>query len=197
MSYSLNVWNHYHFRPPNGAMVVHSRPSGKWLRKEEIFEDFWGDPTGSYLKITLKNGSPVQAKGWPWVQAALRGLLGKEKVEKANFLQDGSLLIKTKSQTQTEKLLQATSLLKEECQVVRDAKLNVSKGTIFASDLQELNEEENVQWLDEFGVVGAKKKIKKYQKGKCKSGRNSHHIANFQRAHMSPETHSGLCDISC
>ena len=120
-----------------------------------------GGPYRVLLENHTKNGSLVKAKGWPWVQAALRGLLGKEKVEKANFLQDGSLLIKTKSQTQTEKLLQATSLLKEECQVVRDAKLNVSKGTIFASDLQELSEEEVVQWLDEFGVVGAKKFTRK------------------------------------
>ena len=49
------------------------------MRREEVSEDFGGDPTGSYLKITLKNESPVKAKGWTWVQSALRGLLGKRK----------------------------------------------------------------------------------------------------------------------
>ena len=146
---------------PDNAMIVSNRPGGKRRRGEDVSEDFWGNPTGSFLKITLKSGTPVKSKGWPWVQAALRGVLGKEKVEKANFLRDGTLLIKTKNQAQTEKLLEVHSLLREECRVERDTKLNVSKGTILAHDLQELSDEEITQWLSEYGVTGAKRFVKK------------------------------------
>ena len=143
-------------------MVFPSKPGVKRPRGEDVsVSDFWADPTGSYLKVTLKSGEKVKSKGYPWVQAALRSVLGKEKAEKANFLQDGSLLVKTKNESQTEKLLQISSLLQEECLIVRDERLNVSKGTIHATDLLDLSEGEIVQWLSEFGVVGAKRLTKK------------------------------------
>ena len=44
---------------------------------------------------------------------------------------------------------------------MRDVKLNTSKGTIHAYDLQDLNENEIVQWLSDFGVVGAKRFTRK------------------------------------
>ena len=131
------------------------------MRGEDVTEDFWGVSTGSYLKIILKSGVPLKSKGWPWVQAALREVLGKEKAEKASFLRDGSLLIKTTNESQTDKLLRLSSLLREDCKVERDEKLNVSKGTIHAYDLQELSEGEIVQWLADFGVIGAKRFIRK------------------------------------
>ena len=138
--------------------MVINRP-GKRPRGEDITEDFFRDPCspGSYLKISLKNGTSMKSKGWPWVQSALRGVLGREKVDKANLLRDGYLLVKTKNQTQTDKLLQTKTLMNEECSVVRDPKLNMSKGKIHAYDLQDLSEDEIVQWLSEFGVVGAKR----------------------------------------
>ena len=109
----------------------------------------------------MDNGEKIKSKGWPWVQSGLREILGTEKAEKASLLQDGSLLVKTKNETQTSKLLEATALLKEACHVVRDPKLNISKGTIHAPDLVDLGEEEIVQWLSDFGVVGAKRFTKK------------------------------------
>ena len=87
--------------------MVKRGPGVKRMRGDDVL-DFWGDPTGSYLKITLKSGVQVKSKGWPWVQAALRGVLGREKVEKANFLRDGSLLIKTKNKYQADKLMQVS-----------------------------------------------------------------------------------------
>ena len=127
------------------------------MRGDDVTEEFWGGSTGSYLKFFLKSGNHVKSKGWPWVQAALRDILGREKVDKASFLRDGSLLVKTKSQSQTDKLLLISFLLREECKVERDDKLNISKGTIHAYDLLELSEDEIVQWLAEYGVIGAKR----------------------------------------
>ena len=141
----------------NGRMVV--RRTGKRLRGEDVTEEFLGTPSysGSYLKVSLKSNKAVKSKGWPWVQAAIRGVLGQEKVEKANFLRDGSLLVKTKSQAQTDKLLSTDLLMGEGCEVVRDSRLNTSKGTIHAYDLLDLSDDEIVQWLSDFGVVGAKR----------------------------------------
>ena len=133
----------------------------KRRRGEDVTEQFFGDPPflsdGSYLKISLKSDKPVKSKGWPWIQSAVRGVIGRDKVEKASFLRDGSLLVKTKNDTQTKKLLQANALLGEACEVTRDPKLNTSKGTIQAYDLLDLTEDEVTEWLSEFGVVGAKR----------------------------------------
>ena len=135
------------------------RRAGKRLRGEDVTEEFLGTPSssGSYLKLSLKSNKAVKSKGWPWVQAAIRGVLGHEKVEKANFLRDGSLLVKTKNQNQTEKLLRTDLLMGEGCDVTRDSRLNTSKGTIHAYDLLDLSDDEIVQWLSDFGVVGAKR----------------------------------------
>ena len=146
-------------------MVV-QRP-GKRLRGEDVTEEFLGGVTsGSFLTVTLKSGKEVKSKGWPWVQAAVRSVLGREKVDKASFLRDGSLLLKTKNSSQTEKLVQTTTLIGETCECVRDPKLNISKGTIHAYDLQELSEDELVQWLSDFGVVGAKRFTKTVDGGR-------------------------------
>ena len=139
-----------------------NRP-GKRHRGEDVTEQFFGNyvGSGSYLKVTLRSGKPLKSKGWPWVQAGLRGVLGSEKVEKASFLRDGSLLVKTKSEGQTEDLISVSQFMGEDCEVTRDPRLNTSRGTIHAYDLQDLSEEEIVRWLSEFGVVQAKRFTKK------------------------------------
>ena len=139
------------------------RRGSKRVRSDDLFfkEQVQGNG-GVYLKIRLSSGKSLKSKGWPWVQLGVRGVLGgSEKVEKASFLSDGSLLVKTKNNNQTEKFLSMHSFANEECVVVRDERLNMSKGTIHAYDLIDLSEDEVVGWLREFGVVGAKRFTRK------------------------------------
>lgn len=133
-------------------------------RDINITESFWSqeEDTGSYLSIKLRVGKPIKEKGWPWVQQSIRGILGgKEKVEKASFLADGRLLVKTKDSAQTEKLKKAVMFGGEACEIVADEKLNQSKGTIHAFDLIDLTEDEIVHWLADFGVVSARRFTRK------------------------------------
>ena len=139
---------------------------GRPLKRGRIDESFFTRTddglSGSYLKIKLQSGAPLKSKGWPWVQLGIRQVLGdSEKLEKANFLGDGSLLIKTKSVTQTGKFLHLSKFGNEACDVLKDERLNTSRGTIRAYDLEDLSEEEVVTWLKDFGVVGAKRFTKK------------------------------------
>ena len=55
---------------PNRAM--------KRIRAGEVTESFWEntDKDGVYLTIKLKFGRSVKSRGWPWVQACIRGILG-------------------------------------------------------------------------------------------------------------------------
>lgn len=136
---------------------------GKRHRGDDITEEFFGEnvKTGSYLKISLTGDKPLRSKGWPWVQAGLRQVFEREKLEKATFLRDGSLLVKTKNEVQTAKLLSMNKMLGEPCEVIRDQTLNTSKGTIHSYDLLDLADDDIVQWLKEFGVVGAKRFTKR------------------------------------
>ena len=141
--------------PPRGSKRVR--------RSDDLFfeEPVQGNG-GVYLKVRLSSGKSLKSKGWPWVQLGVRGVIGgSEKVEKASFLSDGSLLLKTKNKLQTEKFLNAHSFANEECEVIQDERLNSSKGTIHAYDLIDLSEDEVVGWLGEFGVVGAKRFTRK------------------------------------
>ena len=135
----------------------------KRLRSDEVERFFDGavSETGSYLKVYQRSGHSIKARGWPWIQAGLRRVLGQEKVDKAKILRDGGLLLKTKNPPQTELLLKTTSLLGEDCDVKRDTKLNISRGTIHAFDLLDLSEDEVVHWLAEFGVTAAKRFTRK------------------------------------
>ena len=136
----------------------------KRVREDDLAESFWEEEedSGVYLTIKLLSGRTLKEKGWPWVQQSIRGILGgKDKVGKASFLTDGRLLVKTKDPGQTEKLLRTKKLGDEECEVERDQKLNQSRGTIHAYDLLDLSEEEVVGWLTEFGVVAAKRFMRK------------------------------------
>lgn len=144
-----------------------SRP-GKRVRSDgrNGLDTFFGQSDegseGTYLKIKLLSGKPLKKRGWPWIQVCMRGILGdRDKVEKASLLSDGSLLLKTKNKKQTEKLLKATIFGDTECEVERDERLNSSKGTIHAYDLEDLTESEVVGWLSEFGVVGARRFTRK------------------------------------
>lgn len=143
-------------------MMGPPRP-GKRVRSDELFfDDVDKSFSGSYLKIKLKSGKPLKSKGWPWVQLGVRGILGTtDRLEKASFLSDGGLLVKTKTEQQTEKILHTTAFAGEECVVVRDDRLNQSRGTIQAYDLFDLSEDEVVGWLREFGVVGARRFTRK------------------------------------
>ena len=150
--------------PRDGNEVSMDGPTRpvKRVRQDESFFAQQSTDLGSFLRVALKSGKPFRSKGWPWVQVGVRGILGGvEKVEKAVLLADGCLLVKTKNQKQTEKFLKATFFGEEECEVVRDSKLNQSKGVIFAHDLIDLSEEEVVGWLREFGVVGANRLTRK------------------------------------
>ena len=132
----------------------------KRTRADDRIQNFWDDDqsdTGTYLLVRLRSGQTLKSRGWPYVQQCIRGILGAQKVQKASFQSDGSLLLKTTNDTQTEKLLKATHFGAEECEVLRDARLNRSRGTIHAYDLIELSEEEVVGWLKDFGVVAAKR----------------------------------------
>ena len=136
------------------------------LKRSRQGEMFWGDSEGEksgiFLKVTLKSGNRIKSKGWPWVQASIRGILGgQDRVEKASFLSDDSLLLKSKNEKQTDRLLKATYFGDEECSVVKADKLNESKGTIYAHDLIDLSEEEVVWWLKEYGVVGVRRITKR------------------------------------
>ena len=87
------------------------------LKRTRVDEmSFWGDADegtqGVYLQLKLTSGKSVKERGWPWVQTCVRGILGgQEKVAKANFMADGSLLVKTKNEAQTDKLLKANLLV--------------------------------------------------------------------------------------
>ena len=135
----------------------------KRVRSDDLF--FTGDrseQSGSFLNVKLKSGKTFKSRGWPWTQACIRGVLGgSEKVERASMLADGSLLVKTKNQAQTEKLMKASLFGDEECEVTRERKMNQSRGTIHAYDLVDLTETEIVSWLGEFGVVGARRYTRK------------------------------------
>ena len=136
-----------------------SQRPGKRVRADDLFFE-WGstDSTGSYLRVRLLSGKPFKSRGWPWVQMGIRGVLGMtEKLEKASFLGDGNLLIKTKTVTQTEKFLKTKAFATEECEIIRDKRLNTSRGTIRAYDLEDLTDDEVAGWLRDFGVIGAKR----------------------------------------
>ena len=107
---------------------------GKRVRVEETFFNQAGTiHDGSFLKVSLCSGIAIRSKGWPWAQMCIRGVLGRaDRVEKASMLADGSLLVKTKNQGQTDKFLNAKHFGEEECTVTRDRKMNTSKGTINA-----------------------------------------------------------------
>ena len=85
----------------------------------EMTESFWEEEElGVYLTVSLKSGTPIKGKGWPWVQGSIRGILGgQDRVAKASFQRDGGLLLKTKSDRQTNLLLKATTFGEEECVV--------------------------------------------------------------------------------
>lgn len=132
----------------------------KRTRADVRVENFWDSDqtdTGTYLHIRLTSGKTLKGRGWPYVQQCVRGILGDQKVQKANFQSDGSLLVKTCNDRQTEKLLQATLFGADECVITRDGRLNSSRGTISAYDLIELTEDEVVGWLMDFGVTAAKR----------------------------------------
>lgn len=146
-------------------MLMNRPRAMKRVRADEL--SFWNDgteATGEYLRVKLLSEKPIKDRGWPWVQACIRGILGgQEKVEKANFLSDGDLLLKTKNQPQTDKLLKASMFGEESCTIYRDGRLNQSKGIIHAPDLLGLSENEVCGWLEQFGVVAVKRFTRKDQ----------------------------------
>ena len=132
----------------------------KRTRADDRIEYFWDENRtdgGMYLTIKLRHGKTLKGRGWPYIQQCIRGILGDQKLQKASFQSDGSLLVKTSSDKQTEKLLKVTAFGAEACDVNRDERLNKSRGTIHAFDLLELTEDEVVGWLKDFGVIAAKR----------------------------------------
>ena len=132
----------------------------KRTRADVRVENCWNeDPTdsGTYLIIKLKSGKTLKGRGWPYIQQCVRGIIGDQKVQKASLQSDGSLLVKTNNDKQTDKLLKATFFGAKECEISRHSRLNTSRGAIHAFDLIELTEDEVVGWLQEFGVIAAKR----------------------------------------
>ena len=132
--------------------------ASKRVRAEDQMS-FWDDEEeeGVFLNIKLKSGRHLKSRGWPYIQQCVRGIVGdRDKLEKASFQKDGSVLVKTKNNKQTEQLLKARLFGDEECVITKESRMNTSRGTIYAYDLIELPEEEIVKWLEGFGVVGAR-----------------------------------------
>ena len=118
--------------------------------------------TGSFLIVRLQDGKPMKNYGWPFIQKGIRCILGgAEKVDKASFLSDGGLLLKTRDKDQTDKFLQATVFVNRACNIQLSDRMNQSRGTIHAYDLTDLSEQEVVERLSEYGVVGARRITKK------------------------------------
>lgn len=133
------------------------RPSKRRARDitEECFEREGRCGQGSFVVVEFESGMPMKGKGWPWIQAGLRGVLGEEKAEKVSFLGD-KLLVKTVHENQTEKLLCVKQMGGQMVKVKKHEKLNESKGTIYAEDLMDLEEQDVVDGLKEYGVREAK-----------------------------------------
>lgn len=112
---------------------------------------------GSFLVLELEGKRPFKEKGWPWVQVGLRGILGQEKADQVKFISEG-LLVKTRNDDQTQQLLKAKYFGEHVVKVKKHERMNQSKGTIFADDLKDLDEEEIVEWLREYGVKEAKQR---------------------------------------
>ena len=101
------------------------RPGKRVRADESFFDQGNNENSGSYLKIKLLSGKTLKSRGWPWVQLGVRGVLGDvDKLEKASFLTDGSLLVKTKHALQTEKFLKVRKFENEECEVLKDERMN-------------------------------------------------------------------------
>ena len=95
--------------------VMGPRRPRKRVRSDELFFESDVSTTGSYLKIKLTSGKPLKSKEWPLVQFGVRGILeATDSLEKASFLSDGSLLIKTRNETQTGKFLHTKTFAAEE-----------------------------------------------------------------------------------
>ena len=68
--------------------------------RAEDQQSFWGDSEddGVYLTITLTSGNQLKGRGWPYIQQCVRAILGeREKLAKASFQNDGSLLVKPRT----------------------------------------------------------------------------------------------------
>lgn len=123
-----------------------------------------GGEEGAFLVVELVSGKPLKSKGWPWLQACIRNVVGG-KVEKAFFSGDGKLIIKTKNSKQTKQFLQAKFFDGEPVKCVLHEKMNSSRGTIYAYDLVDLGEEGVLGWLKEYGVTGVHQVKRKTREG--------------------------------
>ena len=91
-------------------------------RADDRIENFWDDnraDSGTYLTVKLRHGKTLRGRGWPYIQQYIQGILGDQKLQKASFQSDGSLLVKISSDKQTEKLLKVTVFGAEACDVTR------------------------------------------------------------------------------
>ena len=114
-----------------------------------------GENEEAYLVVEILSGKPFKSRGWPWIQACIRNVVGG-KVEKAYIGGDGKLVIKTKNKKQTKQLLETKMFNDEPVQCSMHERMNTSRGTIYAPDLVDLSEEEVLGWLKEFGVTAVK-----------------------------------------
>ena len=104
-------------------------------------------------------------------------------------MSDGRLLVRTKTSTQTEKLLKARMFGDMECVVEREQRLNQSRGTIHAVDLIDLSEQ-----LKQ-GDVGLRSLKEQIDTG-TSAGELYFHImsalAQFERSLIKERTSAGL-----
>ena len=118
--------------------------------------------------VTLKSineQKPLSSYNVFLIEKALEGI-SSEKPEKITFTRDGNLLILTKSQSQTNRFLKA-STLSNLCTIKAELHptLNISKGVIHCSTLVNLSEKEITEGLSSQNVVDCKK-ITKFIEGK-------------------------------
>lgn len=107
---------------------------------------------GSFITIKLKEGPPIQKRGWPWIEISLRQIL-KEKADSVSLIRDDNLLIKTKNSYQTKLLLKSEKLGDTPATSALHPKLNFTKGSIYAPNLTMLTTQEILEWMTPLGVT--------------------------------------------
>ena len=117
--------------------------------------------------LTIKSideNKPINSFNVFLVHKALESIT-LEKPEKITFTRDGNLLILTKSDSQTNKFLKASSL-SNLCKIKAELHptLNISKGVIFCPSLTNLTEKEIVEGLTSQHITECKK-ITKFKDG--------------------------------
>lgn len=107
---------------------------------------------GSFITIALKEGLPIQRRGWPWIEISLKYII-TEKATSVTITRNDQLLVRTKNNRQTELLLKSDKLGDTPATFALHETLNYTKGSIYAPDLMMLTTEEILDWMKPLGVT--------------------------------------------